>query len=69
MKYQIEVVSCGAHTTWFHLILSGGRNGHMTDMQKCISKKGKLEIHAHSRDTTVPNNKDKKSASKPGEKW
>lgn len=41
----------------------------MTDMQKCISKKGKLEIHAHSRDITVPNNKDKKLASKPGEKW
>lgn len=41
----------------------------MTDMQKCISTKGKLEIHAHSRDITVPNNEDKKSASKPGEKW
>lgn len=72
MKHQIEVVSCGVHITWFYSILSGGRNGHMTDMQKCISKKkkkGKLEIHAHSRDTTVPNNKDKKLASKPGGKW
>lgn len=68
MKHQIEVVSCGVHTMQFHSILSGGRYGHMTDMQKCISKKGKLEIHAHSRDITVPNNKDKKLASKPREK-
>lgn len=43
----------------------------MTNVQKCISKKGKLEIHAHSRDITIPNIKEKKKeiASKPGEKW
>lgn len=41
----------------------------MTDMQKCISKKGKLEIHAHSKGVTVPTIRTKKLASKPGEKW
>lgn len=29
-------------------------------------KKGKLEIHAHSRDITIPNIKEKKIASEPG---
>lgn len=65
MKHQIEVISCGVHTTKFYSILPGGRKGHMTDVQKCISKKGKLEIHAYSRDITIPNIKEKKIASKP----
>lgn len=69
MKHQIEVVSYGMHTTKFYSILCGSRKGNMTDVQNCISKKGKLEIHAHSKDITVPNTKEKKIASKPGEKW